>query len=91
MGSLTNFNDIGGVESGFTHVAPTEYRPRLLQLKGKNVVKVTEVSLTSDSLNAGDVFVLDAGLQIYQWNGSQSSIQERTKGIKFLLSLAGCH
>jgi gelsolin len=70
----------GGVESGFHHVKPTEYEPRLLHLKGKKRVRVSQVSLTSDSLNAGDVFVLDGGLNIFQWNGSKSSVQERNKG-----------
>lgn len=70
----------GGVESGFNHVKPTEYEPRLLQLKGKKYVRVTQVSLSSDSLNSGDVFVLDGGLEIFQWNGSKSSVQERNKG-----------
>jgi len=70
----------GGVESGFNHVKPTEYEPRLLQLKGKRRVRVTQVSLTSDSLNSGDVFIADGGLTIYQWNGKSSSLQERQKG-----------
>lgn len=70
----------GGIESGFTHVKPEEYETRLLQLKGKTIVRVTQVSVDSDSLNSGDVFVLDAGLTIFQWNGKQSSPQERQKG-----------
>lgn len=31
-------------------------------------------------MNGGDVFVLDAGLKIWQWNGSKSSGFERNKG-----------
>jgi len=70
----------GGVESGFTHVTPEEYETRLLHLKGKRTVRVSQVSVDSDSLNSGDVFVLDGGLTIYQWNGKQSSVNERNKG-----------
>lgn len=70
----------GGIESGFNIVKPTEYEPRLLHLKGKRRVRVTQVSLSSDSLNSGDVFILDAGLTVYQWNGRQASVQEKTKG-----------
>jgi gelsolin len=70
----------GGIESGFNHVKPAEYEPRLLQLKGKRLVRVSQVSLCSDSLNSGDVFVLDGGLGVFQWNGSKSSVQERNKG-----------
>lgn len=55
----------GGVESGFKHVEPEKYRPRLLHLKGKKKVRVTEVELSYKSLNSGDVFVLDAGLNLY--------------------------
>jgi hypothetical protein len=49
-------------------------------LKGKKRVRVAQVSLTSDSLNSGDVFIVDGGLTIYQWNGKSSSLQERQKG-----------
>ena len=35
----------GGIESGFNHVKPEEYEPRLLQFKGKKHVKVTQVPL----------------------------------------------
>jgi len=38
------------------------------------------VALSCDSLNDGDSFVLDAGLTIYQWNGSKSGGLERAKG-----------
>jgi len=70
----------GGVETGFKHVEPEKYRPRLLHLKGKKKVRVTEVELSHKSLNSGDVFVLDAGLHLYQWNGSKSGPQEKMKG-----------
>jgi len=70
----------GGVESGFRHVEPEKYTPRLLHLKGKKKVRVTEVHKAYTSLNSGDVFVLDCGLNIYQWNGSKSGPAEKMKG-----------
>jgi len=70
----------GGVESGFRHVKPDEYKPRLLHVKGKKTVRVTQVGLSGNSLNSGDVFLLDLGLKIYQWNGKGSAGQERMKG-----------
>jgi len=70
----------GGVETGFKHVKPTEYKPRLLHLKGKKRIRVTEVPLKGDSLNSGDVFILDAGLNLYQWNGKQSGPGEKSRG-----------
>jgi gelsolin len=82
---LTYFNNQikimdGGVDSGFKHVEPEKYRSRLLQLKGKRRIRVTEVALERASLNSGDVFIVDAGLNIYQWNGKKSSPSERSKG-----------
>jgi len=80
MSYFTTFQVLkGGIESGFNHVKPEEYEDRLLQLKGKNVVHVKEVSLDSDSLNSGDVFILDAGMKIFQWNGKQASVKEKNK------------
>jgi len=70
----------GGVDSGFKHVEPEKYRPRLLHIKGKKKVRVTEVDLTGASLNSGDVFILDNGLEIFQWNGKASGIFEKNKG-----------
>eukprot|EP01103_Thecamoeba_quadrilineata_P013385 TRINITY_DN3706_c0_g1_i1.p1 TRINITY_DN3706_c0_g1~~TRINITY_DN3706_c0_g1_i1.p1 ORF type:complete len:421 (-),score=105.13 TRINITY_DN3706_c0_g1_i1:21-1283(-) len=69
----------GGIESGFTHVKPEEYENRLLQLKGKNFVHLKQVSIDSDSLNSGDVFLLDAGMRLFQWNGKQASVKEKNK------------
>jgi gelsolin len=71
----------GGIESGFHHVGPDQYRPRLLHIKGNlKCVRVTEVPLSSQSLNSGDVFILDKGLDLYQMNGKKSSAGERMKG-----------
>eukprot|EP00475_Leptophrys_vorax_P022235 TRINITY_DN3025_c0_g2_i1.p1 TRINITY_DN3025_c0_g2~~TRINITY_DN3025_c0_g2_i1.p1 ORF type:complete len:383 (+),score=100.23 TRINITY_DN3025_c0_g2_i1:75-1223(+) len=71
----------GGIETGFNIVKPEEYKPRLLHVKGtKKHVRVTEVPLTCDSLNSGDVFILDAGLNIYQWNGIESAVAEKRRG-----------
>jgi gelsolin len=70
----------GGIESGFKQVKPEEYQPRLLHCKGIKTVRVTQVELKTSSLNDGDVFILDAGLQLYQWNGKSASIHEKRKG-----------
>lgn len=70
----------GGVETGFKHVKPEEYQPRLLHLKGKRKVRVAQVPLETASLNSGDVFILDNGLTIFQWNGSKSGMMEKHKG-----------
>jgi len=77
----------GGVETGFKHVEPEKYEPRLLHLKGKRKVRVTQVPLSHQSLNSGDVFILDAGLNIYQWNGKKSGPQEKMKGAQLSRAL----
>jgi gelsolin len=77
----------GGVDSGFKHVEPEKYEPRLLHLKGKKKVRVTQVELSFKSLNSGDVFVLDKGLNIFQWNGSKAGPQEKMKGAQLCRAL----
>jgi len=90
---LTYFKDTihileGGVDTGFKHVKPEEYKPRLLHLKGKKKVRVTQVDLSFKSLNSGDVFLLDNGLIIYQWEGSKSGPQEKQKGASLSHAIA---
>ncbi len=57
----------GGIDSGFNHINPEEYRARLLHFKGKRGnIRVLEKPLARSSLNSGHVFVLDAGLKVFQ-------------------------
>jgi len=78
----------GGVDTGFKHVEAKEYKPRLLHLKGKKNVVVREVNFSIDSLNAGDVFIIDAGLDIYQMNGRECGAMERAKAAELAQSLS---
>jgi len=77
----------GGIESAFNHVKPETYKPRLLHVKGRKVVVVREVPRARASLNSGDVFILDNGLDLYQWNGSKSAVSERTKAAQLCRAL----
>jgi len=75
----------GGAESGFRHVEPTQYKPRLLHFSGvKQTVVVKEVPLAKARIHSGDVFILDLGRTLYQWNGSGSSKDERFKAMQYL-------
>lgn len=72
----------GGVASGFKHVQEKTYPVRLFACKGKHVVHVTEVPYSRSSLNHDDIFILDTKSKIFQFNGSNSSIQERAKALE---------
>ncbi|XP_077824248.1 gelsolin isoform X2 [Macaca mulatta] len=70
----------GGVASGFKHVVPNEVVvQRLFQVKGRRVVRATEVPVSWESFNNGDCFILDLGNDIHQWCGSNSNRFERLK------------
>uniref|UniRef100_A0A6J0SV50 Advillin n=1 Tax=Pogona vitticeps TaxID=103695 RepID=A0A6J0SV50_9SAUR len=72
----------GGVASGLNHVETNFYDVnRLLHVKGKRNVMATEVERSWDSFNVGDVFLLDLGKIIVQWNGPESNKEERMKGM----------
>ena len=43
-------------------------------------VLLSQVPRSSSSLNTGDVFILDAGLQLYLWNGPEANMYEKSKG-----------
>lgn len=77
----------GGVDSGFKHVEAKEHRNRLLHLKGKKNIVVREVAFSTDSLNSGDVFVLDAGLDIFQMNGREAGAMEKAKAAELTRNL----
>jgi gelsolin len=79
----------GGADSGFRHVEPEKYVPRLLHFHGtgkKNIV-VNQVPAARSRLNSDDVFILDMGLTIYQWNGSGANTFEKTKAMGYLNNL----
>jgi len=78
----------GGCSTGFRHVKPEEYKPRLLHFKGlRKNVDVIEVKLTRRALNSGDVFILDLGLTAYQWNGQTANKDEKIKAAMYLQQL----
>lgn len=79
----------GGVDSAFRHVDPSAYKPRLFHLKGKRHVRVQQVPLTVDSLNQGDVFILDLGLKLFQWNGTHANKYEKVKGLDIITHING--
>ncbi|KAF1458243.1 Villin-1, partial [Pygoscelis antarcticus] len=72
----------GGVSSGMKHVQTNTYNvQRLLHVKGKKNVVAEEVEMSWKSFNRGDVFLLDLGQLIIQWNGPESNRNERLKAM----------
>jgi gelsolin len=79
----------GGIESGFNKISPETYVPRLMHMKGRGEfgIRVTQVDCKRESLNDGDVFVLDAGMMIWQWNGRKAHFFEKRKGNQIVTGL----
>lgn len=48
----------GGVESGFKEVV-VDYTPKLFHIKGETYPRVYSVAVAANSINEGDVFILD--------------------------------
>ena len=64
----------GGVATGFRHVERGKYDPRFFLVKkiGRRT-EVKQIPMRYKSVNSGDVFIMDLGLTIYQFNGRHSS------------------
>jgi len=71
----------GGIASGFRHVKPEEYTPRMFQVRRTaKTIRAGEVPVDIKSMNDGDVFILDAGLKVYQFIGTTANAFEKMKG-----------
>lgn len=85
----------GGVSTGFHHVSspPPLDLHRLFRISlshqttGRPHLQVREVVPEGSSLVAGDVFVLDKGSVIWQFNTKASAGQEKFKAAEFVQSL----
>ncbi|KAL4226806.1 hypothetical protein ACF0H5_014784 [Mactra antiquata] len=71
----------GGADTGFNRVLPEEYTPRLFKVsRGESkVVTVTQIARKRSNVTSDDVFILDMGLELYQWNGKSASHFEKNK------------
>jgi hypothetical protein len=72
----------GGIESGFKDVSVKEFVPRLLQCKGERYPRVFNVEMKADSVNQGDVFILDMNEKIYFWPGDECNVTEKMKALE---------
>jgi len=70
----------GGHASGFHHVDQPNYKPRLLEVQGSGRnTRVVPVELKIASLNEEDVFILDLGLKLIQFNGKDAKALAKRK------------
>ncbi len=77
----------GGVGSGFKHVIPDVHVDCLYQVKGRRYPRCFPVPLSGSSLNHGDVFILDAGSDIYFWNGDKCNEFEKVQALNLAISI----
>ncbi|KAM0020504.1 putative villin headpiece, villin/Gelsolin, ADF-H/Gelsolin-like domain superfamily [Helianthus debilis subsp. tardiflorus] len=58
-----------------------EHKNRMFVCKGKHVVRIQEVPCARSSLTHDAVFIFDSKNKIFQFNGLNTSIQERAKAL----------
>eukprot|EP00745_Piridium_sociabile_P037822 TRINITY_DN69004_c1_g2_i2.p1 TRINITY_DN69004_c1_g2~~TRINITY_DN69004_c1_g2_i2.p1 ORF type:complete len:379 (+),score=102.48 TRINITY_DN69004_c1_g2_i2:252-1388(+) len=79
----------GGAKSGFRSVPPETYEARLQRFRrdNKRNVVIREIPRCRSLVTSEDVFLLDAGLKLYQYNGADSSGMERAKAMEFVAKI----
>jgi len=79
----------GGAETGFRRVLPEAYTPRLFHIEKQDNKKITcvEKSMKKGNLESDDVFIIDNGLTIYQFNGKQCSADEKFKAAAMIKNM----
>ncbi|XP_042294344.1 protein flightless-1 homolog [Sceloporus undulatus] len=73
----------GGTASGFYTVEDVHYVTRLYRVYGKKNIKLEPVPLKGAALDPRFAFLLDHGLEIYVWRGSQATLSATTKARLF--------
>ncbi|ESO91380.1 hypothetical protein LOTGIDRAFT_105757, partial [Lottia gigantea] len=75
----------GGAKTGFRHVTPEEYRTRLMHFSGtRRHITVREVPLNREIIKSSDCYILDKGMKLIQFNGSECSKDEKFKAMMYL-------
>lgn len=80
----------GGADTGFRRVLPDVYPTRLLHVKKENRrITCTEIPCKKGNLTSDDVFIIDTGDVLYQWNGSKCSADEKFKAAQEIAKIKG--
>nr|XP_020770505.1 villin-like protein isoform X3 [Odocoileus virginianus texanus] len=78
----------GGLASALKHVETNVYNiQRLLRIRGGKHLSATEVELSWHSFNKSDIFLLDLGRIMIQWNGPKASAARKAQGLFLTHSL----
>ena len=81
LGGTLEYLD-GGIDSAFKKVGDDKLPTKLLHVKGFKQTRCVQVELSAASLNGGDVFLLDVGYRLFQWNGKEANHLERGKALQ---------
>lgn len=75
----------GGADSGFRQVTPEEYKTRLFHFHGdRKGVEIIQIACDKSKLDSTDVYILDTGRMIYQWNGNGANKDERFRAMQYV-------
>lgn len=76
----------GGCATGFKHVAPEEYKPKLFKFAkdSSGSIRYKEIPANPSLVVPGDVYILDLGQTVYQYNGEGASPMEVSKAMQFV-------
>jgi hypothetical protein len=66
-------------ESGLHILEEKSFETRLYRVFGKQTLRLCLTELQPGSFKTENVYLLDVGLEIFQWNGSRSSLQHKSK------------
>jgi len=69
----------GGIESGFKKIEEST-DSILYHIKGRRNPVLQQVPLSGESLNDGDVFILQSPKKIFLWIGNKANLMEKQKG-----------
>jgi hypothetical protein len=77
----------GGIEGAFKDVSVKKFVPRLLQCKGERHPRVFKVEMKPESVNLGDVYILDMDSKLYFWEGPECNVTERMKALEVVTNM----
>ena len=77
----------GGIEGAFKEVKK-DYTPKMYQCKGTRYPRIYNVAVEANSVNEGDVFILDCPREgdvddvLYFWPGTHANVTEKMKALE---------